>query len=96
MPDGPGMPDPMAPYGVDPVTGQALSDKSKMAAALLQIFLGIFAVGRFYTGHTKIAVLQLVVSICTAGIGGSIWGLVDGIMILVNGGTDAQGRVLRP
>ena len=34
------------------------------------------------------------VTIFTCGLG-SIWGLVDGILILVNGGTDAQGRVLR-
>jgi TM2 domain-containing membrane protein YozV len=78
----------------DPVTGRPLSDKSKIVAGLLQIFLGSFGIGRFYTGHTGIAVAQLVVSICTLGIGG-VWGLVDGIILLINGGTDAQGRVLR-
>ena len=71
-----------------------LSDKSKVVAGILGILLGSLGVGRFYTGHTKIAVLQLVVSICTFGLGG-LWGLVDGILILVNGGTDAQGRQLR-
>ena len=83
------------PYpNVDPVTGQPLSDKSKMVAGLLGILLGGFGAGRFYTGHTGIAVGQLVVTIFTCGLGG-IWGLIDGIMILVNGGTDAQGRKLR-
>jgi TM2 domain-containing membrane protein YozV len=74
--------------------GRPYSDKSKMVAGLLGIFLGVFGVGRFYTGHTGLGVAQLAVGVCTAGIGG-IWGLIDGIMILVNGGTDAQGRVLR-
>ncbi|MFC7480729.1 TM2 domain-containing protein [Luedemannella flava] len=90
----PGVPDPMAPYGVDPVTGQPLSDKTKLVAGLLQIFLGGFGVGRFYTGHTKIAVLQIVVTICTLGFG-ALWGFIDGIIIIANGGTDAEGRVLR-
>jgi TM2 domain-containing membrane protein YozV len=74
--------------------GRPYSDKSKLTAGLLGIFLGGFGVGRFYTGHTGLAVGQLLVSIFTCGIG-SLWGFVDGIMILVNGGTDAEGRVLR-
>jgi TM2 domain-containing membrane protein YozV len=87
------------PYGAGypayhPVTGQPLSDKSKIVAGILQLFLGFFGAGRFYTGHTGMAVAQLLVSVFTCGIG-SIWGLIDGIIILVNGGTDAQGRVLR-
>jgi TM2 domain-containing membrane protein YozV len=81
---------PGAPHGVDPVTGEPLSDKSKMVAGLLQILLGGFGAGRFYTGHTGIAIGQLV----TCG-GCGFWSLIDGIMILVNGGTDAQGRKLR-
>jgi TM2 domain-containing membrane protein YozV len=74
--------------------GRPLSDKSKLVAGLLGIFLGGLGVGRFYTGHIGLGVAQLVVSVCTLGVG-AIWGLVDGIIILVNGGTDAQGRVLR-
>ncbi|MBN1174183.1 MAG: TM2 domain-containing protein [Micromonosporaceae bacterium] len=74
--------------------GNPLSDKSKLVAGLLGILLGGFGAGRFYTGHTGIAIAQLGVSIVTCGIG-AIWGVVDGIMILVNGGTDAQGRKLR-
>lgn len=93
----PGQPGPQYPGQpqYDPVTGQPYSDKSKLVAGLLQILLGGFGVGRFYTGHTQTAVLQIVVTVFTCGIG-SIWGLIDGIMILVNGGTDAQGRPLRP
>ncbi|MEW1587951.1 TM2 domain-containing protein [Micromonospora vinacea] len=82
----PGYPQPGYPQGV--------SDKSKIVAGVLGILLGTFGAGRFYTGHTKIAVLQLVVSLVTCGLG-AFWGLIDGILILVNGGTDAQGRPLR-
>ncbi|MFV2021473.1 TM2 domain-containing protein [Micromonospora sp. LOL_023] len=56
--------------------------------------LGGFGVGRFYMGHTKIGVLQLVVSVVTCGIGG-LWGFIDGILILINGGVDGEGRPLR-
>ncbi len=79
---------------IQPGYPQGVSDKSKVVAGVLGILLGGLGAGRFYTGHTKIAVLQLVVSLCTLGAG-ALWGLIDGIMILVNGGTDAQGRPLR-
>jgi hypothetical protein len=81
---------PYAPYGYDPLTGMPLSDKSKVVAGILQLFLGGFGVGRFYTGHIGMAIAQLL----TCG-GCGIWSLVDAIILLVNGGTDAQGRKLR-
>jgi hypothetical protein len=90
MPPGMGYPNPAAPYGYHPVTGIPYSDKSKVAAGVLQLFLGHFGVGRFYMGDTGIGVAQLL----TCG-GCGIWALIDGIMILVNGGTDAEGRQLR-
>ncbi|MDG4798388.1 TM2 domain-containing protein [Micromonospora sp. WMMD1082] len=77
-----------------PAVPPGYSDKSKVVAGVLQILLGGVGAGRFYMGHTKIAVLQLVVSFCTLGIG-ALWGLIDGILILVNGGVDGQGRPLR-
>jgi hypothetical protein len=91
-PPSPGMgyANPAAPYGYDPITGLPLSDKSKIAAGLLQLFLGNLGVGRFYTGHVGIGIAQLL----TCG-GCGIWSLIDAIIILVNGGTDAQGRRLR-
>jgi TM2 domain-containing membrane protein YozV len=82
---------PQAAY--DP-QGRPLSDKSKLTAGLLGIFLGWLGVGRFYTGHTGLGVAQLLVSVFTCFAGG-LWGFIDGIIILVNGGTDAEGRVLR-
>lgn len=80
-------------YGVD-AYGRPLSDKSKVVAGVLGILLGGLGVGRFYIGDTRTGVLQLIVTIFTCGLG-HFWGLIDGIMILVNGGVDAQGRVLR-
>src|SRR5262249_56395868 len=89
-----GVPQPYAgPQEVDQY-GRPLADKSKVVAGVLGIALGGFGAGRFYTGHTGMAVAQLVVAIFTCGLG-HFWGLIDGIMILANGGTDAQGRVLR-
>lgn len=86
-------PDPSAPYGYN-AHGQPYSEKTKLVAGLLQILIGGLGIGRFYTGHVGIGIAQIAVTLVTCGIG-SLWGLIDGILILVNGGTDAQGRPLR-
>ncbi|MFE2356200.1 TM2 domain-containing protein [Streptomyces parvulus] len=91
-PPGPGyyVTDPGAPYGYDPY-GRPYSDKSKIVAGVLQLFLGSFGIGRFYVGSVGIGVAQL---LTCGGLG--IWALIDGIMYLVsNDRTDDQGRVLR-
>ena len=69
--------------------------KSKLVAGLLGIFLGGFGVHRFYLGYTQIGVIQIIVTIVTCGLG-SIWGLVEGILILTGSGIkeDAEGRPL--
>jgi hypothetical protein len=95
-PGGPGgyggpMMNPQAPYGVDPATGLALSDKSKIAAGLLQFFVP--GVGRIYTGHVGIGIAQMAVTLLTCL--GVIWPIVDGVMMLTGRVTDAQGRPLR-
>lgn len=94
-----------APWGVDPKTGRPFSDKQKIIAGILQIFLGKFGVGRFYTGHTGMAVGQLVACILgvwvfswfTCGLSAFVllWPLIDGIVILATDSTDADGRPLR-
>ena len=72
-----------------------MSNKSKIAAGLLGIFLGPYGIHRFYLGFAGIGVLQIVVTFATCGIGG-LWGLIEGIMILVGSmNRDAQGRILR-
>lgn len=76
--------------------------KSKIAAGLLGIFLGGFGVHNFYLGYTTKAVIQLVCTIVgillsCVGIGVivvsgiSIWGIVEGIMILC-GKIDKDGK----
>ncbi|BAX92241.1 TM2 domain-containing protein [Mycobacterium shigaense] len=97
-PDPNGGPGNVTPYGgaaqgIGP-SGQPLSDKSKMVAGLLQIFLGGLGIGRFYLGYTTIGILQIVVTVFTFGIGG-LWPFVDGIMILLGKVPDAQGHSLR-
>ena len=91
---GMGMMQPHAPFGVDPMTGMPFSDKSKMVAGLLQIFLGSFGAGRFYTGHMGLSIAQIAVTWLTCGVG-AIWPLIDGIMMLTGKVPDAQGRPLR-
>lgn len=95
-----------APFGRDPITGEPLSDKSKVAAGLLQIFLGGFGAGRFYIGSNGIAVAQLLLLILgwltvIIGVGAlillglGIWVVIDGIMMLVGSAKDGNGRKLR-
>lgn len=69
--------------------------KSKMAAGLLGIFLGGFGIHNFYLGNTGRAVAQIVVTMVTCGAG-SLWGLIEGIMILAGSiKTDAKGVPLK-
>ncbi len=85
--------DPAAPYGRHPINGVPYSDKNKIIAGLLQVFLP-FGIGRFYTGHTGIGVAQLLVTVFTCGAG-AVWPFVDGIILLVSDSTDSDGRLLR-
>lgn len=72
-----------------------LNQKSKIAAGLLGIFLGGFGIHNFYLGYTGKAIGQLVLTICSCGIGG-IWGFIEGILILCgNINTDANGVPLK-
>lgn len=69
-------------------------NRSKMAAGLLGVFLGAVGVHRFYLGYTGIGIAQIVVTVVTFGFG-SIWGFVEGILILTgNINKDASGNSL--
>lgn len=78
------------------------TQKSKLIAGLLGIFLGSLGIHNFYLGNTNRGLTQLLVSliggIFTFGIAAvamQIWGLVEGIQILT--GTinkDADGNLL--
>lgn len=73
--------------------------KSKIVAGILGILLGAFGVHNFYLGFTGKAVAQLLISVLTCGVGAaasSIWGLVEGIMILTGSiDKDAKGIPLK-
>lgn len=69
--------------------------KSKIAAGLLGLFLGGWGAHNFYLGFTKKAIIQIIVSVCTCGIG-SIWGFIEGIMILAGSiNVDSNGVPLK-
>ncbi len=81
--------DPSAPFGRHPVTGEPYSDKSKLTAGLLELFLGGFGGGRWYLGNTGMALGQLF----TCG-GCGIWALIDAIQMLTGSVRDKYGRPL--
>jgi TM2 domain-containing membrane protein YozV len=89
--------DPAAPYGRHPLTGEPLSDKSKVVAGLLQLLgiVGIVGIGRIYLGQIGLGVAQLIVGIVTCGIGAIVWGIVDAVLILTDNVRDSHGRPLR-
>jgi len=67
--------------------------KSRIVAGILGILLGGLGIHNFYLGYNKKAVIQIIVTFVTCGIG-SIWGLVEGILILIKNPsfmTDANG-----
>lgn len=74
-----------------PLDPSASEPKSRMAAGLLGIFLGGFGIHNFYMGYTSRAIIQIVVTFLTCGIG-AIWGFIEGILILAGSiSIDASG-----
>lgn len=91
-------------YGFDPVTGEQLSDKSKVVAGVLQLLglLGLLGIGRMYMGQTTFGVVQLVGCLLfgavTCGFGfivPVVWGIVDAIILITGSPRDQYGRLLR-
>lgn len=66
-----------------------LSDKKKLVALLLCIFLGTIGVHRFYVGKIGTGIVWLL----TGGVFGIGW-IVDVIMIATGSFKDKQGRQL--
>jgi TM2 domain-containing membrane protein YozV len=89
--------DPSAPYGRHPMTGEPLSDKTKLVGGLLQLLglFGLVGIGRIYLGYTGLGIAQLVVGLVTCGIGAIVWGIIDAVLIFTDKVRDAQGRPLR-
>jgi len=89
--------DPAAPYGRHPMTGEPLSDKSKIIGGLLQLIglFGLVGIGRIYLGYTGLGIAQLVVGLLTCGIGAVVWGIIDAVLIFTDRVRDPEGRPLR-
>ncbi len=70
------------------------SDKNKMVAGLLGIFLGSLGIHKFYLGYTKAAVIMLVVTLVGSllfGLGPIVMGtigLIEGIIYLTKNDQD--------
>ena len=67
--------------------GKVVSPFSRLAALLLCFFVGVFGVHRFYVGKTGTGIAMI---FTFGGLG--IWVLIDFIMIIVGGFTDANGK----
>jgi TM2 domain-containing membrane protein YozV len=67
-----------------------MSNKSRLVAAVLCFFLGVFGVHRFYVGKIGTGIIQFF----TAG-GLGVWWIIDLIMILVGSFTDKDGNKLK-
>jgi TM2 domain-containing membrane protein YozV len=88
------------PYG-QPYAPQ----KSRVVAGILGILLGSLGIHRFYLGFTTIGIIQILMSTVLAfltfglsAVAATVWGLVEGIMILVGAQQfqrDAHGVPLR-
>jgi TM2 domain-containing membrane protein YozV len=64
-----------------------ISPKSRLAAALLCFFLGVFGAHRFYLRKTWTAILMI---LTLGGLG--IWTLVDLIFIVTGSFRDGDGK----
>ncbi len=84
------------PYGQQPPYGQpaqpfygqpGVAQKSKVIAGILGILLGALGAHNFYLGNTTKAIIQLLISVLSFGtlvFIPAIWGLIEGILILVS------------
>jgi hypothetical protein len=70
-------------------SGRPASPRSRLAAAILAWFLGIFGIHRFYVGKVGTGILMI---LTLGGLG--IWVIIDFIVILVGSFKDKEGRVL--
>jgi TM2 domain-containing membrane protein YozV len=78
---------PYGAYGQQPYVQPPVGQKSKIVAGILGILLGSLGVHNFYLGFTGKAVAQLLITVLSAGMLSFIsglWGLIEGIMILVS------------
>lgn len=61
---------------------QIKQENKRVIAGIFAILLGGLGVHKFILGYTQEGIIQLIIGICTCGIGGVI-GFVEGIIYLV-------------
>ncbi|MCP9789504.1 TM2 domain-containing protein [Cyanobium sp. Maggiore-St4-Cus] len=69
----------------------------KLAAGLTGIFLGAFGVHKFILGYTKAAVIMLVVSLLTCGVGYFVFqviGIIEGVIYLTKSNAEFEAEYL--
>ncbi len=81
------------------ITAENKGTKSKTAAGLLAIFLGLFGAHNFYLGYKTKAIIQLVLSLvfCWTYIVPTViwfWSMFEAIRILTGHVTDSNGNQL--
>ena len=76
-----------APYQGQQFGGAPVSQKSKIVAGILGILLGGLGIHNFYLGFTKKALIQLLITVLSVGFlswVSAIWGLIEGVLILIS------------
>ena len=69
----------------------------ELAAGLTGIFLGAFGVHKFILGYTKPAVIMLVVSLLTCGVGYFVFqviGIIEGVIYLTKSNAEFETEYL--
>jgi TM2 domain-containing membrane protein YozV len=69
----------------------------KLAAGLTGIFLGAFGVHKFILDYTKPAVIMLVVSLLTCGVGYFVFqviGIIEGVIYLTKSNAEFEAEYL--
>ncbi|WP_094560801.1 TM2 domain-containing protein [Synechococcus sp. 8F6] len=69
----------------------------KLAAGLTGIFLGAFGVHKFVLGYNKPAIIMLVVSLLTCGVGYFVFqviGIIEGIIYLTKSNDEFRAEYL--
>ena len=81
----------MTTYNTQPVTPIG-TRKSKILAAILAFFLGVYGIDKFYLGDVKGGALRIGLSLISCGFIGGIWGVIDCVRILIGSiSKDANG-----
>lgn len=81
---------------MSPLSDTEISNK-KLAAGLTGIFLGAFGVHKFVLGYSKSAIIMLVVSLLTCGVGYFVFqviGITEGIIYLTKSNDEFRAEYL--